>query len=302
MKARYQVFFSLLMLALIGCDQKPEPAVVEAFPPLSPDLTEAVIAELKERLKIDTAQPFEAEWKRTTTLERQMVDQYGYEGIKIIFEDRNSQNYYNLGSLPGDCPWYGLNNLTIEECIDQNFNLITSKVPRLMTALKAHCQFIYAEQRDQDWHLHYFLEMKLHDGRDYYRVYTGGMPVGNLEPNRSLKAFGWELPSDLELFYSIHNGFGEIYDVRYIRSDTELSVMGDLMNPIVEGGGGKPEGYVFDDLLEFFPDGVGNSQCFIRTPEGIDQTVDWDHEVWTISAPIDFYTFIDAQLSVIDEL
>lgn len=64
-----------------------------------------------------------------------------------------------------------------------------------------------------------------------------------------------------------------------------------------------PEDYKFEDLLEFFPDGAGNVQCFYR--ENLDyqnaQTVDWDHEVWEISGKVGFYEFIDERISEIDE-
>lgn len=264
-------------------------------------LDDATKAVLRDQLKRDPDKPFDSEWIRTTTLERGVVDKYGFNGIKLIFEYRNSENYYDKGSFPTDCPWYSLNGLSIKECIEHNFKPVVNKLPFLTRALKERCKFIYAEKEGQNWYLHYFLHMKLYDGRDYYRIYTGGAPKKDVRPNASLLSFQWEVPDDLKEFYTIHDGFGEIYEANFVHSAENIRVMGEMMNPITKEQGVTPEGYSFDDLLEFFPDGAGNAQCFIRTSEGNNLTVDWDHEVWEISEETGFYDFIDSKMSEIDE-
>ena len=285
------------LLSFFGCKQKKETSPqAETY-----ELNDSIKTKLRSELKRDPDKPFDREWTRTTNLERYVVDKYGFEGIKLIYEYRNSENYYNLGDFPEDCPWHGFNDKTIEYCIDENFKLIKNKVPRLISSLKERCEFIYAEKREHDWHLHFFLKMKLYDGREYYRVYTGGSPKTEFIPNSNLRLFNWEIPNDLKEFYSIHDGFGEIYDANFILSSKDIKVMGEMMNPITEEQGVIPEDYSFNDLLEFFPDGVGNAQCFIRTAEGNNSTVDWDHEVWEISDPLSFYDFINERMSEIDE-
>ena len=145
------------------------------------------------------------------------------------------------------------------------------------------------------------MDAKLHDERDYYRIYTGGMSLYESNENPNLLEYGWLIPKDLAEFYSIHNGFGEIYDANFILSNEQIRVMGEMMNPICKEQNVKPDEYSFDNLLEFFPDGAGNTQCFLRDDTGNNLTVDWDHETWEISEEEDFYEFIDIRMSQIDE-
>ena len=175
------------------------------------DNYENLTSELKERfrkeLKRDSEKEFNPEFIRTTNLENAIIDKYGFDGIKLIFESRNSSNFHKLGELPNDCPWKNLNDKTITEFITENFKPISKKIPNLLSSLKERCKFIFAEKKENTWLLHYFLDIKLYDKRDYYRVYTGGSPLMNAKPNQNLKYFSWNIPNDLKLFYSIHNGF-----------------------------------------------------------------------------------------------
>tara|TARA_B110000967_G_scaffold208492_1_gene260912 strand:+ start:1910 stop:2800 length:891 start_codon:yes stop_codon:yes gene_type:complete len=264
-------------------------------------LSNNVKDKLKNELEYDDKIEFNKEWVRTTDLQTDIINKYGFEGIKLIFEYRNSHNYYNIGSFPKDCPWNSLNDLSIQECIEKNFDPLKNKLPLLIKALKERCKFIYVEKKENTWHLHYFLEMKLHDNRSYHKVYTGGVPLLDPEPNKNLKAYNWNVPSDLELFYSIHNGFGEIYDAYFIMSNEDIKVMAEMMDPICKEQNVTPEGYSFADLLEFYPDGGGNAQCFLRVNGNTSSTVDWDHEVWEIQWEMGFFEFINERMSEIDE-
>ncbi len=265
------------------------------------ELNDSTKTRLRAELKRVKGKPFEPEFIRTTDLERKIVDQYGFEGIQLIYESFNSGRYYNLGQIPEDCPWHSLNGLSIEEAIATNFAPLSDKLPTLIAAMQARCEFIYAEKTDSLWQLHYFLKRKLHDGRDYYIVYTGGPSLKTALPNANLRAFNWTIPQDLKEFYAIHDGFGEYLDAYFIVGSEDLEVMGEMMNPIAKEEGTYPEGYKFDDLLPFFPDGSGNSQCFLRTAKGNNTTVDWDHEIWEISEEVGFFEFIDERMSELDE-
>ncbi len=296
-KTGFQIILLTGLLSFLGCKEKTESSIAST----TLELDDSTKEKLRNELKRDSNRPFDSEWIRTTNLERTIVDKYGFEGIKLVFEYRNSKNYYDKGSFPSDCPWYSLNSLSIKESIEKNFEPIRAKLPLLINSLKDRCEFIYAEKKNQDWHLHYFLRMKLYNGGNYYRIYTGGPPKNNIKPNSNLQSFQWEIPNDLKEFYSIHDGFGEIYDANFILSSKNIEVMGERMNPIVKKLGVTPEDYSFNDLLEFFPDGIGNTQCFIRSKKDNIKTVDWDHEVWKISNVIGFYDFINERMSEIDE-
>lgn len=262
-------------------------------------LTSELKEQYREELKSDSKKDFNEEFIRTTNLENEIINKYGFDGVKLIFESRNSSNFHNLGEFPKDCPWKKLNDKTIEEFITQNFKPIAEKIPNLVSSLKQRCKFIFAEKKESTWYLHYLLDMKLYDDRDYFKIYTGGAPLLNAEPNENLTAYNWDVPSDLKTFYKIHNGFGEIYDVYYLMDNESIAVMAEMMDPICKEQNVQPEGYSFDDLLEFFPDGAGNAQCFYKNNSNL--TVDWDHEIWEISGEIGFFDFINKQLSEIDE-
>lgn len=263
------------------------------------NLTSELKEQFRKELKRDSEKEFNPEFIRTTNLENEIISKYGFDGIKLVFESRNSLKFYKLGELPKDCPWKSLNDKTILEFITENFKPISKKIPNLISSLKERCKFIFAEKKENTWYLHYLLNMKLYDDRDYFKIYTGGAPLLNAEPNKNLKTYNWSVPNDLKTFYKIHNGFGEIYDVYFVMANEDIKVMAEMMNPICKEQNVQPEGYSFNDLLEFYPDGAGNAQCFYKNNGN--STVDWDHEVWEISGEIGFFEFINERMSEIDE-
>ncbi len=264
---------------------------------------ENLTSELKDRfkneLKRNSEKEFNLEFIRTTNLEHEIINKYGFDGIKLVFDSRNSKNYYKLGEFPEDCPWMKGNKKTVTDFITENFKPISKKIPNLIAALKDRCKFIYAEKKENDWHLHYLLDMKLYDDRNYYKIYTGGAPLLHAEPNKNLKSFNWNVPNDLKIFYKIHNGFGELYDAYFVMANDDIKVLAEMMNPICKEQNVQPEGYSFNDLLEFYPDGTGNAQCFYKNNGN--STVDWDHEVWEISGEMGFFEFINERMAEIDE-
>ncbi len=256
----------------------------------------------RKALILDSEKGFDEEFNRTTNLEKRLIDEFGFAGIQLIFENKNSANYFALGDFPSTCPWAKLNDQPIEKLIESNFLPVQQKLPMLIAAMQERCKFIFAEQKTSaTWQLHYLMEGKLYDQRDYYRIYTGGMPSPEAKENASLVKFGWTLPADLKAFYAIHDGFGEINDAGGVLSQDQLVVKGEMMNPICKNLNTQPDDYRYDDLLEFFPDGAGNAQCFLRTASGNNTTVDWDHETWEISGEESFYSFVDERLAQMDE-
>jgi hypothetical protein len=248
----------------------------------------------REQLKRDPAKEFAPEFVRTTNLERQLVDEYGFDAIRLIFEDRNSANYFPLGHFPVGCPWEHMNELDLRSTIEEVFAPIATEIPALIEALSERCGHIYAEKKEATWVLHYFLNMMLYDERPYYLIYTGGPPNPSPQVNPCLAKYDWPIPCDLVRLYAVHDGFGPIL------SSEQINVLAEMMDPICERQNTYPEGYQYRDLLEFYPDGAGNAQCFYRQG-GVFTTVDWDHEVWEISGPQDFFPYIDERLSQLDE-
>ncbi|MEZ6136791.1 MAG: hypothetical protein R3C53_17995 [Pirellulaceae bacterium] len=257
-------------------------------------MLEQLRKEYRPQLKRDPAKEFGPEFVRTTDLERRLVDEHGFDAIRLIFEDRNSANYHRLGNLPASCPWAHLNALSIASSIETVFAPIRKEIPSLIEMLRDRCIHLYAEETDTAWLLHYFLDIMLYDGRPYYHIYTGGEPNSKSQPNACLIEYEWPVPADLARLYEIHDGFGPIL------GSSEIAVMAKMMDPICKEQDVYPEEYRFRDLLEFHPDDAGNAQCFYRQVGGY-TTVDWDHEIWEISGPQNFFEYVDERLSQIDE-
>jgi hypothetical protein len=264
-------------------------------------LTDAQKEKFRIELKRNESQPFDKEFVRTTDLAYSLISKYGFEAVKLINEDGSGDKLYLLGDFPQDCPWYQFNDLKMVPFLQNNFKPIAARIPDLLAAMQERCWFIFAEKRDDGWRLHYFLKMKLYDNRNYFRVYTGGAPNPDPLINEHLKKYQWEIPQDLKEFYQVHNGFGEMDDANFIVKNEDLRVMAEMMDPICAEQNHYPEGYFFRDLLEFFPDGAGNAQCFFRLKNNRYTTVDWDHETWEISEPVGFFEFINQLMSEIDE-
>ena len=167
-----------------------------------------------------------------------------------------------------------------------------------MTAFEENCTHLLAERRELDWCLHYSVRGNLHSGVFHFWHFIGGPPRSVPEKNPVLKKFAWDIPDDLLAFYSVHDGFECTGRVRArVLSSSEITVMADYMNPIAEEIGQSPEGYCFEDLLEFCPDGGGNAQCFRREGHRDLSTVDWEHESWELDNSQPFFEFVDQQLS-----
>lgn len=265
-------------------------------------LTLAAKDSYRKQLQRNPGADFQKDFIRRSNLEYELVITYGFEGVQLVFEHRNSSRYYPLGQFPAECPWYALNTVSRQDFIGNNFAPLRSRLPRLIKAMQERILYIYAEQLDDTWQLHYMLRIQLFDNRPYYRVYTGGKPMRDFVPNSALEAYAWELPADLAAFYAVHNGFGEVYDAEFVVSYEKLRVMAETMDEIVEEQGfEQPIDYSFSDLLEFFPDGGGNAQCFYREAGKLIGTVDWDHETWEISEPQPFFEFIDSRIGGLDE-
>lgn len=264
-------------------------------------IPEDIKAKYISELDRDPEKDFSSEFIRTTDLEAALLRRYGISGLNLVLTKKGNGSIYPLGEFPSNCPWYSINSKSHDEAIDTIFISIKSKIPNLISAMKERVRFIYVTDKDSSWSLNYLLDMKLYDGRDHFLIYSGGLSECNPKPNENLVKFDWEIPRDLKDFYAVHNGFGALGDSVYVLDSERISVMGEMMNPITKEQNVEPEGYCFNDLLEFFPDGAGNAQCFIRKGKSNNNTVDWDHEVWEISDEISFFEFIDRRMSELDE-
>ena len=254
---------------------------------------------LKE-LEINGNENFDSELVRTTELEMQIINDFGFEGIQLINDTRNGANYHNLGDFPEDCPWHYLNNLSIDKAIDAVFEPVHDMVSlEFMTDMKERCQYLYVEKTEGSWMLHYWLMVTLYDNRMYYKVLSGGEPLSGAQPNSSLQQYGWEIPEDLAIFYTVHNGFGENGN-SIVYPNSNLVVMEDYIQ-----GSGEDDEYSFEDLLEIANDGCGNTVCFFRNTEDDEMghdVVDWDHETGELTDLFGFWIYLDDAIYNLDEI
>jgi hypothetical protein len=168
-------------------------------------------------------------------------------------------------------------------------------------------------QNKNQWYLLYYTDIVLLYKKDmpYYKIFAGGSPIKDASfTNARLKKLGWKIPKSLKEFYNIHNGFGNLATDSIWWADCvvpmdKLNDLGELMNPIAKEQNDFPKDYAYNDLLEFYPDGAGNTQCFNRY--GLDKnqddipTCDWDHETREVGGSEDFWEFLDERLNYFDE-
>jgi len=140
-------------------------------------LTSELKFQLRSELKSHPDKEFDTEFIRNTDLEHNIISTYGFDGVKLLFEARNTSSYYPLGEFPKNCPWSVLNDKSVSDFITANFRSISNKITTLVSALGERCRLIYAEKKDDTWQLHYLLDMKLYDDRDYFAIYTRGAPL-----------------------------------------------------------------------------------------------------------------------------
>ncbi|MEL6535165.1 MAG: SMI1/KNR4 family protein [Bacteroidota bacterium] len=278
----------------------------------------------KEKLRIELITDYNApdyhpitETRRIQTLERDIVLQYGFEGIKLVFEEQNSSHYHPLGQFPKNCPWFSWNDKTLQEFVATNFGAISQKIPRLLFTLKEQCTFLYCEEDEGQWYLHYlFTQVPDRFGSgEYIVVYTGGAPLADPKPNSSLVSHDWQIPDDLAEFYAIHNGFG-MEETYCILPNEKLEVLADTMGeeesddvfdflsahlPAIEPAEekAKEDKGLYKELLKFYPDNAGNAQCFYK--RGRNTTVRWWHDDDNTLDEVGFFEFIDEAMSALDD-
>ncbi len=252
--------------------------------------------DLRKELIIDSKKYFGSEYIRVFGLKNDIIIKYGFEGIKLVYEFDNSIHYYQLGELPEECPWFELNNYSIVEFITNNFEKIATKSTIFIDVLKEKCKYIYTEKKEDEWLLHYCLikESDIETLTEEYVIFTGRTPVYYPKPNESLSRYNWNIPGDLNIFYTIHDGFGEREDVAcFIVPSEDLLIMSDtavVKEECLEKNS-KPKEYSFDNLLQFYYDDNGNSLCFSKGDHSL--IVDWDYETLKLTNEIHFFDFLD---------
>jgi hypothetical protein len=260
-------------------------------------LDDATRVRLKQELQRDKSKPFDSEFIRTTNLERAVLDEYGDNGASFLLEHLGFDTAFDAS-----CPWQvkGMDAINV---VRRVLAPLYPLLPTFIDTLEDRVRYVAPVRRNGAWALAYIVDRALYDGRQYYQLLLGGAP--NATPHLSERAasLGWIIPASLARLCAVHDGFGAADSG--ILTSASLVDMGQMMDAICEQQNAKPDGYVFQDLLEFLPDGAGNCQAFHRRRSGdLDPpTVDWDHETWEISGEMPFFSFADERLmgQILDE-
>ncbi|NOT03095.1 MAG: SMI1/KNR4 family protein [Anaerolineales bacterium] len=214
-------------------------------------------------------------------------------GLKIIQHLKNywhesSFELFEYGSFPLECPWQIVQKQVQKDFIKNIFQPIA--IPITLDRLIENCQSIYALLESNKWFLIYAI--------DEDTFLCGGEPTNTPILPVNVISDGWELPDDLRVFYSVHNGFGTLWSLEIFWSshcilpDNKLDTLNSFFKDDPDFNFAIDPKY----LLQFFPDGLGNQQCFYKLKTGELTTVDWDHETREIYHQENFWGFVDRRL------
>ena len=152
MRKDHHLIFRLLATCVLTCCAAQlgcRDSTTENSPEAMTMIDEQLKSQYREQLKRDPEKEFGPEYVRTTDHERSLIDEHGFDAIRLIYEDRNSANYFLLGEFPAECPWAHLNGKNVEAAIDTVFAPIADGLPKLTEVLKNRCKYLFAERTDE---------------------------------------------------------------------------------------------------------------------------------------------------------
>lgn len=206
-----------------------------------------------------------------------------------------------LSDAPDNFPWKFATN-DVEKIIDANFATIQKKSPLFFNTLKKQTIAVLGMTNNLD---HFTRDSLLYIGYNYFyyvdykdiAILAGGRPNVDPKPNEKLVKQGWAIPDDIKDFYRIHDGFGlltfdyslwnVIKPAGRLESMERMNQCAKELNEIVD--------YDFNNIVEFYTDGSGNGQNFVRkSPADSNPLTRWrDHETWDLGNELTFWEFLD---------
>ena len=266
-------------------------------------------AAFQAQLKQDPQEDFDTYWARTSRLRYELVRDYGGDGVRLWLEDdvfvSRFDGFYEAGQIPLDagCPWELPANESPAAIIANILAPLADQLPQTIALLQEHCRGLFVLRQQQRWRLLYLMPRRLYGGQTYWQIVAGGPPLAHPVLPEEPSKYGWRVPAALRLLYSVHDGFGDLLHGRLHGSHCVLPC--ERLQTLSLYVNSEEEGLPYDtrDLVEFYPDGVGNGQYFHRRSRH-DQdppTVDWDHETRELSGESDFFDFLDERLIELEE-
>lgn len=248
---------------------------------------------------------------RRRSAELEAFDRWGRSALEAIFNRERSfgvpspepLRLVELSELPPDHPWRD-EPPRAPQVVERIWAPVRDRAPLLVAELTRSVRALYAAESEGDWLLLYACDVVV-GGAPALSILVGGPSLGAarselIDENlpQVVRRLGWKVPGDLRDFYRCHHGFGRFsteFDPGSVLPAHQLRLLGERMNEVALAQGFVPAGYVFDDLLGFFPDMAGNGRYFWRDGTGAELrgTVDWDHETREIDTPQSFWDFLD---------
>jgi hypothetical protein len=245
-----------------------------------------------EQLHFDTKSNYNLELKRLSELEEMLVDEYGFEGAKLVSGFLDDSTFYSLGNFPTDCPWSIFNTKNIIEFVEANFKQLNAEMPRFVALLKKSCRYIIAEKKENKWMLHYFMDVRSESQKRSFLIYTGWPP--NNETSKIVLPYKWKIPKELILFYAVHDGF-EINNGAYLLNSKEVGVLEYDYSDNIRIEKSK-NGIALKDLLVIIDYGSDFEDCIIRKNGDSKESLiaEWDEDTSTVTEKkVTFFPFLD---------
>lgn len=139
MKRKLQILFVLFITLILRCKNRPKNKSAS---------NDAWKEQLKAELRKSGKNKNYKESLKIENLEATIIEDFGFEGIKLIFEARNSKNIFRLGEFNESCPWMPMNHLSTRKFIQTNFLNIKDKTPKLLRLVESKCRYIFAEKTE----------------------------------------------------------------------------------------------------------------------------------------------------------
>lgn len=240
------------------------------------------------------------------------VDCCGRVGVEELARAKTEQPTLEVLSLEDagpDSPWAFGRELPVDEVVERIFGPLAMRLPNFLRELKYQCRALFVLRKDGVDYLLYLVETFESRREDDESVVepaidllVGGPPRHTaFVPDRAASPSGepWELPPDLAALYGIHDGLGRIgsragtlWSSGGVVPCLELEVLGRAMSHVDR----SPDGYSFDDLLEFINDWP-RLYCFWRKAgaSGAETTRVgcWLRDEWTLHEEGTLWSVLD---------
>ncbi len=222
-----------------------------------------------------------------------LLDRHGVAAVPAVVGRYSiTGEVWAPADVPADSPWRIERCGSVAEVIRQLWGALPADAAPFVQALVDSCRHVFVHRQPWgEWNLLYILvhehpqalARSTPDAHGARSTWYGGAPVAEPALPESIAEKGWTMPSDLAVFYGIHDGLG----------------IGST-----PGGGDSivPSGSLDflnndPDRLELMWDGAGHRRLFVRSEGRATLLWDWDRDTWELSMPRTFAQFLAGEFA-----